>query len=684
MLANLYWFFFFLVVYWSFCLFWGARTLRTNSSPEYYYLADRSISSWVFFFSATAATFAGITIITYPSLIYADGYSFLATAAIVITIPLGSILFFKRQWMLSRKYNLITPGEMYFKYYKSHTLRITILIIALFFAVPFLGIIIGATGSMVEFVSAGELGRDSAMWVLTAVVLFYVVSGGFKSMISIGVVQSWLFFVLFISIGFGAFYYLGGLSFFDDLATANSFISFGSWGSTQGYGGGDLSGFFNVPGVIQWVGGLGKNNPSGGPWTAVMILSFTLSYMGIVLSPTFSMWSYSVKSPKSFYYYQIWGSGAIVGIFLFIFAALLGVGANLLGANPSINLNGFALSQILPELDINNVSSLIFSFIGSLGSASPILVGLLSICLIAALQSTLAAFLMTSGSMVARDLYRPYIDKDPSWKRELLVARLAMLLICLAALYLATFFETSLILLGGLAIAFGFQLFPVLLGMIWFPWITKTGATLGLITGMFFVILAETFGHKLTGNALPWGRWPLTIYSGLWGLFFNVIVCFLSSAFSSNDADKEHRKSFHDFMNDHMGIHPSRKKIKSFAYVLFLIWAFFSIGPGLIFGNLIFGSADLSYDKWVMGIPSLWAYQIIWWAAGVLLIWFMANKMDLSTLPKKPILNGDEYSAPDDIEDKGNYIDKMGGGYGWPLILIGMAVATVILSVYAL
>ena len=684
MLANLYWFFFFLVVYWSFCLFWGARTLRTNSPPESYYLADRSISSWVFFFSATAATFAGITIITYPSLIYADGYSFLATAAIVITIPLGSILFFKRQWMLSRKYNLITPGEMYFKYYKSHTLRITILIIALFFAVPFLGIIIGATGSMVEFVSAGELGRDSAMWVLTAVVLFYVVSGGFKSMISIGVVQSWLFFVLFISIGFGAFYYLGGLNFFDDLATANSFISFGSWGTTQGYGGGELSGFFNVPGVIQWVGGLGKNNPAGGPWTAVMILSFTLSYMGIVLSPTFSMWSYSVKSPKSFYYYQIWGSGAIVGIFLFIFAALLGVGANLLGANPSINLNGFALNQILPELDINNVSSLIFSFIGSLGSASPILVGLLSICLIAALQSTLAAFLMTSGSMVARDLYRPYIDKEPSWKRELLVARLAMLLICLAALYLATFFETSLILLGGLAIAFGFQLFPVLLGMIWFPWITKTGATLGLITGMFFVILAETFGHKLTGNALPWGRWPLTIYSGLWGLFFNVIVCFLSSAFSSNDSDKEHRKSFHDFMNDHMGIHPSRKKIKSLAYVLFLIWAFFSIGPGLIFGNLIFGSADLSYDNWVMGIPSLWAYQIIWWAAGVLLIWFMANKLDLSTLPKKPILNGDEYSAPDDVEDKGNYIDKMGGGYGWPLILIGMAVATVILSVYAL
>lgn len=85
-----------------------------------------------------------------------------------------------------------------------------------------------------------------------------------------------------------------------------------------------------------------------------------------------------------------------------------------------------------------------------------------------------------------------------------------------------------------------------------------------------------------------------------------------------------------------------------------------------------------------MGIPSLWAYQIIWWAAGVFLIWFLANKMDLSTLPKKPILNGDEFSAPDDIDERGNYIDKLGGGYAWPLILIGLAIATVILSVYAL
>ena len=206
-----------------------------------------------FLFSATAATFAGITIITYPSLIYSDGFSFLSTAAIVITIPLGSVLFFKRQWMLSRKFNFITPGEMYFYYYKSNTLRILLLIIGLFFAVPFLGIIIGATGSIVEFISLGEISRDSAMWVLTAVVLFYVVSGGFKPMISVGVVQSWLFFLLFLIIGITSFNYLGGLNFFEQMSLANNFVSY-ALGELQGATEEEIFQVISMSqGVIQWI-----------------------------------------------------------------------------------------------------------------------------------------------------------------------------------------------------------------------------------------------------------------------------------------------------------------------------------------------------------------------------------------------------------------------------------------------
>ena len=74
-----------------------------------------------------------------------------------------------------------------------------------------------------------------------------------------------------------------------------------------------------MPGVIQWVAGLGKNEAVGGPWTSMMIFTYTLSFMGIILSPSFSMWSYSVKHPKIFSYYQVWGSAASSWSFIIYF-----------------------------------------------------------------------------------------------------------------------------------------------------------------------------------------------------------------------------------------------------------------------------------------------------------------------------------------------------------------------------
>jgi len=41
-------------------------------------------------------------------------------------------------------------------------------------------------------------------------------------------------------------------------------------------------------------------------------------------------------------------------------------------------------------------------------------------------------------------------------------------------------------------------------------------------------------------------------------------------------------------------------------------------------------------------MPSLWAWQVIWWALGVSVIWFLANKLRLSTHT--------EVSAPNAIE----------------------------------
>ena len=127
-----------------------------------------------------------------------------------------------------------------------------------------------------------------------------------------------------------------------------------------------------------------------------------------------------------------------------------------------------------------------------------------------------------------------------------------MMLIFLASLYLATFAKPAMIIFSGISISIAFQFLIILLGLVWFPWITRGAAISGVIIGIIIVILTETIGQQISGNRLPWGRWPFTIHSGVWGLLFNVFVCFSVSAFSSLtkiDPDRENREKFHDFLD---------------------------------------------------------------------------------------------------------------------------------------
>ena len=94
MSEKILWFFIFLVLYATFCIFWAIRGSQKSSNPAEYYLANRNVSSWVFFFSATVATFGGSTFLIQTNTIFLDGFQYVGTSFIAITIPLASILFF--------------------------------------------------------------------------------------------------------------------------------------------------------------------------------------------------------------------------------------------------------------------------------------------------------------------------------------------------------------------------------------------------------------------------------------------------------------------------------------------------------------------------------------------------------------------------------------------------------------
>ncbi len=634
---KIIWLFIFILAYWSYCIFWGLRASRTANTASDFFIAGREISTWAFVLAATSTCFAAWVFIGHPGLVFRDGFQYVNTSFYVISIALAGVILLKRQWMLGKRFGYVTPGEMFADYFKGDAIRIISVGISLLFAVPFLAMLFGASGFLVSELSEGFFSRTLAMWILASIVLLYVVTGGLRAVANVGIVQFVLFLLGTVTIGLIAFHLVGG---FDALNIGLAKIAEtpdSYWGSTKGLGGGDHNGYFAIPGVIQWTAGLGKEVPVGGPWTAVMCLTFMLSMMGIQSSPSFSMWGFASKSPRGFAIHLIWGSAFCVGLILFFFATFQGVAANLLGANAQVNSAGLNVANIIPVISDNPQGTLVIHYIRSIGDNFPWLLGILAVCALAAIQSVGSTYLLTSSGMLTRDIFKRYLNPNADHEWQILVGRICVLLITLAALLMATFTQQAMVLLGGMAIAFGFQLLPSILGVIWFPWITRQAATLGLIAGLIAVVLTEPLGQMISNGSLPWARWPWTIHSAVWGIFFNLVICLVISGLTKNDTDKSHRMKFHDFLNKHAALSVKRQKLKPVAWVIVLIWMFFAIGPGVVIGNAFFGMPGAGYQGWIFGMPSIWAWQIFWWAIGVGVIWFLAYKMEMSTVLDREI-----------------------------------------------
>ena len=651
--SKVYWLIGFLVLYWGYCLYWGIRGAVASKTATDYFLAGRKIPLIVFVLAATAASFSGWTFIGHPGLVYRDGFQYAYASFYTITIPFTGVMFLKRQWMLGKHYGYVTPGEMFSDYFRGDGIRILVVIVAVLYSIPYLGVQLGAAGFLFNVITDNLVSRDLGMTLFAVVIFIYVASGGLKAAAYVQTLQCVLLAVGIAIVGIIALNALGGLDEFRHGLSVLAQSDAAKWGTTKGYGGGDYNSYFAIPGVIQFTAGLGKETPVGGLWTGVMVLTYMFALMGIQASPAFTMWSFSNTNPKPFAPQQVWASSFTIGLILFVFTAIQGLGANLLGANPLANeanipqtlgavqtyMATHAGAFPLPVSIAKTPDEVVPFYLNLIADQAPWLVGLLAICAFAAMESTGTAYVSTVSGIITRDLYRHYLVPDASNRSQVLVGRLSVLFVVVVALVVGIFQSDALVLLGGLAVAFGFQMWPSLAAVCWFPWITRQGATWGLAAGLLGVIFTESMGLNLLAavGVEPWGRWPLTIHSAGWGIFFNVAVCVIVSGLTQDRRETDHRMGYHGFLREHASLSASKKKLVPVAWVLTIAWFFFGIGPGAVIGNDIFGSPNAGIEGWTFGIPSIWAWQILFWAIGVFMMWFLAYKMEMSTMPQKEV-----------------------------------------------
>ena len=429
----------FVGIYWAYCLFWGFKGARAAKTSTDYFLAGRSIGVWVFVLAATATSFSGWTFVGHPGKIFTDGLPYAFASFYALTIPFTGVLFLRRQWVLGRAYNYITPGEMYSDYYGGNAMRLLTVLVAFLFSVPYLGVQLKASGSLFNVLSDGFISVNLGMFALTAIVVIYVASGGLKSVAYVDCAQAVLLAVGIAILGGVALHYSGGWSGFtsglSNLVMKD--VSSGQNLTPDGY-----SMKVAIPGSIQMVSAGAK--AAGGAWTGIMCMTYMFALMGIQSSPAFSMWAFANKTPQAFRWQQVVASSLIVGIILFTFTIFQGLGAHILVENGI--LKNITDTNLIPEL------------INLLSATAPWLVGLLAVCALAAMQSTGAAYMSTCASMLTRDIYKKFFRPKMSHAEQKFFGRICVVLVVGAALLVATFSKDALVLLGGLAVAFGFQM----------------------------------------------------------------------------------------------------------------------------------------------------------------------------------------------------------------------------------
>lgn len=607
--AKIYWLLAFVGLYWSYCIFWGIKGAITSKTSEDYFVAGRSIGTWVFVLAATATSFSGWTFVGHPGKILTDGLPYAFASFYALTIPFTGVLFLRRQWVLGRVYNYVTPGEMYSDYYGGSSMRVLTVLVAFLFSVPYLGIQLRASGALFNVLTDGLISTNLGMILLSTVVVIYVASGGLKSVAYVDCAQAILLALGIIVLGIITIKWIGGWNLFtegigvlvkNDLISANRLT---------------LQGFSNrvaMPGSIQIVSS--GSNAVGGVWTGMMCMTYMFALMGIQSSPAFSMWAYANKTSKPFRWQQVVASSIVIGIILFTFTIIQGMGADVLV------LNGI--------FETISDSTLVPKLINLMSESAPWVVGLLAVCALAAMQSTGSAYMSTFSAMITRDIYKNYIDEEVTEDRQKFIGRLFVVVVAVAALVVAIVSTDALVMLGGLAVAYGFQMYPALFGNLYCKWISKTGVTMGLIAGLLAVTLTDKMSSIFP---LPWGAYPLTIHSAGWGIFFNIIFTGFGSYFfpdsDQKNLDKEKR---HAFLSEVAGVPESKKKLVPLAYCLVLFWFLFGFGPFAMIGNTLFSDPNIPATWAPFNLPSIWIWQLVFLFFGIFVMWFLAFHMGFS------------------------------------------------------
>jgi len=587
----------FALLYGAVMLYWVRVAANEAAAGDGFFSASHALAPWISALVIAGASMSGWFVLAGSQQIAAQGFQMPALIVGGVLLALPGTLFFKRLWFVAERMRVSSQAEVFRVYYHSPFLVAASVAVALLFAIGFAGLQIRAISEFAELMTGGAVSRLTASVVLGFLLFAGTGIGGMRAIGYFGVVQTVLAFAAIVVLSGFAVIWSGGF------AALNSGLL--QLSATEG-----SAGLFSVSGVIRFTAGLGRGGELVEANTALANLSFAFALMGFQASPLVLKLVFSTRSPNGIAAGQTWVTAGFFGAIIAFCIALTGA-AGL--ANEDLGLAGI---------------------LGSLQSNSPWFAAWIFIGVAAGVQLLAGLALFAAGEGLIRHIYRPYFNSRLSKRGAITLTRIAIAVLAVVAMVMENLTPVTLSALAALALPMAFQLWTPLLGVTWLSWITRPAAVTGVGFGFAGVLLTEPLGYQVLsffGLELPWGRWPWTIHSALWGMAANVAAVLIISAITNRDALGAEAREVRKLFSGRLAVSDKARTLTSIAWSVTLAWFFLAVGPGLIFGNAAFVATGEAGPVWLLGMPSIWAWSLAGWICGVGLIWFLSYKMEMAS-----------------------------------------------------
>jgi SSS family transporter len=449
--------------------FWGYG--KSRPGMEDFFLGGRTLGLFVVLCTVWSTLFSAYSYIGLPGAYYRTGISFFGVAGNILLNALCMYLLGSRMWILGKKHGFINMTDLFAERYGSNLVCVIAMIISIASLLPYIGLQVKGAGLTLQGVTNNVISFNTGLLYITIVVLFYVLLGGFRSVVWTDVVQAIIMLVGMV----GAMFLIadkvaGGLGGVIEKAAAVS------------------------PKLVSFPG-------PAGVWTPSMVLTTAMVVgLGGFAWPQISQRMYATKSLRT------------IKMLAFVFplaALFVNLPPIFIGLAGRIQYPALKNADLVFPVMLNELLPPVFGII-------------IVLAILAAIMSTVSGQVLSLTSIIVRDLYVRFFDPAAATQARITkLSRFILVLVVAGALGFVFWGPTTLV--GLLINASGpimLQVLVVLIGALYWERATKEGAIISMIASEVFLVLLWTQVVKM-----PIGG----IHNGVWAMILGVILFFVIS-----------------------------------------------------------------------------------------------------------------------------------------------------------